>query len=282
MREILKKNYGINILEYKEYHDGMIFFINGNYYYFTRCYDSEEYLIELYQFCNKMKLRNIRLHDFVFNVNGKLLSDGYVLFKINVLIGDITLDDIRIFNSIDCNEYRDKYIFMDKFWEAKIDYLEMQLIELSSNKVINNSFDYYVGIAENLILFLKKNYVKDDVRLCLSHRGLSTLCSIEFYNPLNIGPDIDLKDVAAYIRITNDQDCLYDIVEKVKGSKYKYFFVRMVFPFDYFYEVSNVLIDGVSDKKLINIINKVDNYEKFIYKMQQIFGIYIFSWIKKE
>lgn len=282
MKEILKNNYGISILEYKKYHEGMIFFVNGTYYYLARCYETEEYLKELFLFCNKMKLKNVRLHDFVFNINGTLLSEGYVLFKINVLIGDINLDDIKIFNSIDCSEHINKYIFMDKFWEEKIDYLEIQLAELSSNKVINNSFDYYVGIAENLIKFLRRNYNKEDVNLCLSHRSLSTLCSVEFYNPLNISPDIDLKDIAAYIRISNDQDYLYEVIDKIKGSKYNYFFVRMVFPFDYFYEVSNVLIDGSSDIKLINIINKVDNYEKFISKMQQIFGIYIFSWIKKE
>lgn len=283
MIDILNKFYDIKVEKYKKYNEGIIFFVSDSYYYFTKCYYDDEFLKLLFNICNKLRSKGIKLHDFVYNKNNELISEGYILFKVNVLILDVTLKDIEQFNMLDCNQYKKDYVYMDKFWEDKIDYLEMQLSELSFNKLINNSFDYYVGIAEILISYLKKNYIKGSVDLRLSHKSFSSLNSLEFYNPLNISFDHYLKDIAAFIRLTNDYDLLNDVIDKyVNKYDYSYFFVRMTFPFIYFYEMSNVLIDGKSDIDLINIVNNIDNYEIFLGKMEELFGINIFSWIKKE
>ncbi len=282
MIELLKDFYGIDVNDYREYNEGIIFFVNGNYYLLTKCYYDTIYVNKLFEICNKLKASKVRLHDFVFNKSGELISKEYILFKINVLIYDIDMSDIIGFNKINADEYKDEYVFMDKFWEDKIDYLEIQLTELSNNKLINNSFDYYVGIAELLIKYLKRNYDKKNINLCLSHKSLSSLSSVEFYSPLNIGFDIYLKDIAAYIRFTGNKELLYDLLDKQNYNDYQYFFVRMTFPFEYFYEVSNILVDGKKDKDLIKIVNNVNCYEKYIGEMQNVFGIYVFSWIKKE
>ena len=81
------------------------------------------------------------MHDFIFNKEGNLLSEGYVLFKCNVLNDEIVFDDIMIFSSVNIVDNNDQYVSMDKFWEAKIDYLERQLSEMSSSHLINNSFE---------------------------------------------------------------------------------------------------------------------------------------------
>ena len=282
MKKRLNKYYGIDINEFKEYNDGIIFFVGGDYYYFVKSLYDEEYINFLFNICNELK--NIKLHSFVFNKENKLISDGYVLFKLNNLIDDITIQDIYSFINVDCSKYKNDYIFMDKFWEDKIDYLEIQLTELSNNKLINNSFDYFVGIAEILIGYLKDNSDKESLNLCLSHRCFNSLSTIEFYNPLNISFDIYLKDIASYIRITKNRELLLDVIDKEsRNLNYlKYFFVRMVFPFSYFREVSNVLIDGKNNEELVKIVNNEYEYECYIYEMEKIFGIYIFSWIKKE
>ncbi len=282
MKKRLNKYYGIDINEFKEYNDGIIFFVGGDYYYFVKSLYDEEYINFLFNICNELK--NIKLHSFVFNKENKLISDGYVLFKLNNLIDDITIQDIYSFINVDCSKYKNDYIFMDKFWEDKIDYLEIQLTELSNNKLINNSFDYFVGIAEILIGYLKDNFDKESLNLCLSHRCFNSLSTIEFYNPLNISFDIYLKDIASYIRITKNRELLLDVIDKEsRNLNYlKYFFVRMVFPFSYFREVSNVLIDGKNNEGLVKIVNNEYEYECYIYEMEKIFGIYIFSWIKKE
>jgi len=283
MKEILKKYYDIEISE--DYKEGIIFFVDGYYYLFVKCHYDEEYINQLVIICSQLQLKNIQLHEFIYNKEGKLLSDSFVLFRIHVFIDStISFNDVLLFANVDCNAYKKNYIFMDKFWEDKIDYLEIQLTELSNNKLINNSFDYFVGIAEILIGYLKDNFDKESLNLCLSHRCFNSLSTIEFYNPLNISFDIYLKDIASYIRITKNRELLLDVIDKEsRNLNYlKYFFVRMVFPFSYFREVSNVLIDGKNNEGLVKIVNNEYEYECYIYEMEKIFGIYIFSWIKKE
>lgn len=282
MKKRLNNYYGIDINEYKDYNDGIIFFIGGDYYYFTKSLYDEDYINALFNICSELK--NVKLHSFVLNKENKLISDGYILFKLNTLIDDITIQDIYNFIKVDCSKYKKDYIYMDKFWEDKIDYLEIQLTELSNNKLINNSFDYFVGLAEILILYLKNNFNKEDIKLCLSHKCFNSLNTIDFYNPLNISFDIYIKDIASYIRITKDRELLLNIIDKEsRNLNYlKYFFVRMVFPFNYFYEISNVLIDGKANEELVRIVNNVYEYECYMYEMEKLFGIYIFSWIKKE
>lgn len=279
MIDILKKYYDINITEYKEYKKGIIFQVDGINYLFTESAYDSAYINELFKVCNEYK--NALLHDFVFNKNNELLSEKYVLFRINILITDITIDDIKRFCSIDCNKYIKEYISMESFWENKIDYFEMQISELSNNQLINHSFDYYIGIAELLIMYLKKNHTNID--LCLSHKTLSSLSTIEFYNPLNITFDLKLKDVASYIRMTNNVDLLVDILDHRGGNfNSAYFFVRLVFPFKYFDIISDMVVDNEEEKELINMLNHNKEYENYVSNVENMFGIKVFSWIKKE
>lgn len=281
MKEILKKYYDIEISEYKDYKEGIIFFVDGYYYLFVKCHYDEEYINQLVIICSQLQLKNIQLHEFIYNKEGKLLSDSFVLFRIHVFIDStISFNDVLLFANVDCNAYKKNYIFMDKFWEDKIDYLEMQLSELSDNKLINNSFDYYVGIGEILIAYLRKNYDKSSIDLRLSHKCLNCLDSIEYYNPLNISFDLFYKDIASYIRLTKDEDLLMNMIERINEKDKGYFFVRMVFPFTYFYEISDILIDGKESDKLIDVINHVTEYENYLRTMEKVFGIYLFSWIK--
>ncbi len=280
MKDILSEYYNIFIDDYKEYKDGLIFQVDGiNYYLVKTSYDTA-YINELIKVCEEVRKQNVLLHDFIKNKNNEFLSNGYILFKINVLMDDIDLNDIKKFNSIDSNKYLKEYIKMEDFWQNKIDYFEVQISELSDNKLINHSFDYYIGIAEIIILFLKKHPTKND--LCLSHKSLDSISTLEFYNPLNITFDLKLKDMASYIRMTNNYELLNDLLDQTDWSDKAYLFTRMVFPFRYFNIISDMVVDNEEEHELINLLNNVKKYEAYLSQMQKMFGIYIFSWIKKE
>jgi hypothetical protein len=143
MKDILKEYYGL-VFEYsRNYNEGIIFFVNGDYYYLCKCNIDGVEVKKSYELYLVLKRRNIVLHDFVFNNNGELLSDGYVLFKLNYIIDDIDINDLkRLDMEIDYELYDDFY----NLWINKIDYIEMQLIDMSQNNIINYSFDYFLGI----------------------------------------------------------------------------------------------------------------------------------------
>lgn len=280
--EILKTFYNIKITDYREYKEGIIFYLNGSYYLFTKCYHDEKYLTSILELINYARMNGIKLHDIIYNKEYKLISKEYILLKINVLIDKVDINDVILFSSVDCNSFRDKYVSMEKLWEEKIDYLELQLSEFSSNKLLNNSFDYFVGISEILIGYLRNIYeYKMKVDLRLSHRSLSCLDTIEYYNPLNISLDVKYKDMAFFIRQTSDYNLLFRYIEQsLKDGYLDYFFVRMVFPFKFFDEAENILLDGKDERDLVNIVSKIGDYEAYLGEMEKYFGIYLFSWIE--
>ena len=76
----------------------MIFFVNGDYYYLCKCLLNEEELLKCYDLYLLLKSKQVILHDFVFNNDNNLLSDEYVLLKLNYLIDDIDIYDIEKLN----------------------------------------------------------------------------------------------------------------------------------------------------------------------------------------
>lgn len=283
MIEILKKYYVIEIKDYTKYNEGIIFCVDGIYYWFLESKNDEQFINELFLICEDIKKCKIPIHDFVFNKDGKLLSDKYVLFKINTLICEIDYKDVKSFINCKIDKYKEHYISMNSFWEEKIDYLELQLSELSANKLINNSFDYYVGISEILTSFYRKNVFIDDKDIVLVHRCLNSLNTLDFYNPLNICFDYSYKDIASYIRLINDWNLLDEVLSNINDYSDKcYFFIRMCFPFQYFNEISDILLNNKDNSNLVDILNNNGLYEEYLYKIEKMFGIYLFSWIKKE
>ena len=89
MIEILEKFYNIKNVQYKEYNNGIVFTIDGINYYLVNTFYNEEKINDIYKLSLFLRRRIIRVHEFVFNNKNLLLSDGYVLFKVNVLIDDI-------------------------------------------------------------------------------------------------------------------------------------------------------------------------------------------------
>lgn len=273
MIEILKEYYDITITDFKTMENGIVFIVSGDYYYL---YKTNYDLAYINHIASIYKNGKIRFHDFVLNKNKELLSDGYVLFKLNTLIDKTNLQDLNEF-AVQASEKN--YVSMDKIWESKIDYIEQQVVELSQNTLINNSFDYFVGLAEILISLLRNNTYEGT--FFLSHKKF-TNTTLSFYNPLNVTFDLRLRDFAFYIRKNNDYDLLYKVLDNnLSPYEYKYLFCRLVFPFDYFNYVEEILLDKKEETDLVNYLNKIDEYEEYIFKMQEIFGLKVFLWQKK-
>ena len=279
MIESLKQYYNISIDNYYEHDNGIIFTLNGcNYFYLTTIYD-EAYLNMIAGIILELKNR-IKLHEFVLNKDGNILSDNYVLLRMHGFIDSIDLNDMKKFTVEVNSKYYKYFINMIDFWHKKIDYLELQVTELCDNKLINNSFDYYVGIVEMLLGYLAQFNSK--YNLYLSHKVFKSLSNVDFYNPLNMTFDSKYRDLAYYIRLNKDVDLLEKVVKYISNEEYNYFFVRLIFPFEYFEALNNVLIDKKEEKELVNIINNIDSYEEWIQTVEDLLGIHIFYWIKKE
>lgn len=278
MKEILKEYYGV-VLEYsRKYNDGLIFFVNGDYYYLCKCNLDSVELKKSYELYLILKRRNIVLHDFIYNNKEELLSNGYVLFKLNYIIDDIDINDFKRLDVEIDYDLRDDFY---NLWINKIDYIEMQLIDMSQNNIINYSFDYYVGIAEMLLNYYRDNVYGSSDKFIV-HRVFYNLSTVDFYNPLNIVLGDRYKDIASYIRLTDNWNLLYNLLNNINFKDKVSLFVRLSFPFYYFNLVNNYLVDGIDEDKILNVIKDIDKYEEYLWKLEKIFVVSLFYFIKKD
>ena len=280
MTNLLKEYYGLSVDYYRKYKDGIVFFINGDYYYFCKVYFDRSKMSDIFKLYLKLKEKNIVVHDFIFNSENELLSESYVLIKLNYLVTNIDLYDVEKFNLLVSDPVDLKSDFSEE-WIKRIDYLERQVMELSDCLLINNSFDYYIGIAEILLNFYNEKY--DNANdIYVVHSFFDSLNTIDFYNPLYFCLGNRYKDIASYIKINNDWELLHNLLNQIKENDKVYLFVRLSFPFEYFRTVNGMLIDGIDELKMLEFVESIDKYEKYLLKLEDYFGYKIFYWIKKD
>lgn len=286
MRENLEKYYNMVIDDYFEYNQGIIFFFNNvKYYFITHSYE-EDYLEYLINFTKELRLKGIILHDLIYNIEGKINSDGWVLMKVNCFTDTVSEEEKQIFYNIRNfnKEIYDNFVSINKLWWDKIDYFEYQLTELSSNVAINNSFDYYVGITE-LLLQLLESYGFQDIKpfISLAHRRMKNFDTIEFYNPLNVIIDISTRDLALFVKSSHKYELLDKYLDNSElNYAYYYLFVRLILPYRYFDLLEEVLIDKKDENELIQLINDNDRYEEEIEFFSKEFRINFSKFIKKS
>ena len=221
------------------------------------------------------KLNNSNFYGSILkNVQGGYISNydnkNYVLIELKGVINEeILLKDI-VHNNLKYRNIGNKYIDLIDLWSKKIDYLEYQISELAKdNQIILNSFSFFVGLGENAISFININNINyNNVHKTLSHTRIKNReLYLDYYNPLNILIDYDIRDYAEYIKakILINDDILKDINYILDNANLsvddiKLLYARIMFPTLYFDEIENVLIDKKNEEQLELYIDNINNY----------------------
>lgn len=273
----------------------------NNYYYFT----SKE---DIYYFCRTKKIEselkfiskinNQKYHKIIKNINGLLLTeinDGtYCLLKINCLLNDvISFQEILKEDKIKMNKSNIRW---DTIWQNKIDYLEEQMKELGySKKILKDSFSYYEGLAENAIsYYINNNHETKNISV-VHYRISNPNLPINYYNPLNLIVDCDMRDYAEMIKSTFFNDNNNSLIKWVNmlldDNRYNYadfilFYSRLLYP-SYYFDIFNEIIDvEPKEDKIIKLIEKTDEYEFFLkdvyYEIKKKYNIPSIDWIIKK
>ena len=286
---------------------------NYNYYLFK--YNLFEYIFVLYQrpkedikllnnIVGKLKEKNIALHEFVFNKDYKLITtidnENYVLLKINGskekildIFDIISFQQSVLINNYDNKLYRNNWASL---WSEKIDYFEYQIHEIGKGKdIVLNSFSYYVGLGENAISYVNNinNSIEKNYNLILSHKRLFyPNYSLNFYNPLSLVIDLQVRDIAEYIKslFFNKQDAYKELehfLKKIRLSIYEYhmLYARLLYPSYYFDVYEKIMNKTGTEKEIINIISLVSEYEVFLKESYFLISKYTnlekIDWIMK-
>lgn len=280
MKKLLEYYYSIYPDKIYEENDVIYFFIDDIKYYFleyNRSNDDLNYLVEL---TNKLYFKGIKVHTFIRNKEGNFYIENnnskYVLLRVNTDENEeLDIYDIISFNNLEV--ISDNILNAGsciKRWKITVDLFEKQVGELNKDySELVDSFDYYVGLAENAISYIE-NINFDNSKFYLSHKRVkSPLTSGMLYNPLGFIFDNKVRDLSEYIKESffysnfNEEEILKIIDENVNyytQDDIKLLYGRLVFPTYYFDMFESILNGEKNEKELRNIINLSDQYEKFL------------------
>ena len=183
----------------------------------------------------------------------------YILFK---------LDNTMNLNEIEILKDNSELIYIKdlnwlELWIIKTDYTE-KMLEKEKNKLIHDTKDYYLGLAEYSISFLQKNNSILKSKKIIECRNRIT--DKNYYYPDNKIFDCKEREIAEYIKYLiyeqdNNTDQIIKFIEEVKKRNYNMMLIyaRMIFP-TYYFDLIEKKDEDIS-KDIYNLINKKEKFE---------------------
>ena len=286
MKESIEQNYNITLDYIYDENNNYSFKYKNEDYIFTFFNRGKNELNEIIKCNEELKKMNIKTLLFVPNKFNNIITTinetNYVLlhvpnnYKQEVDLTEIIGNNKKLVLKHDyTNLYRNNWA---NLWSEKLDYYEYQIRELGKDKdVILDTFGYYEAMAINAIsLINNNNYVFDEQKdkLTLSHRRIFfPNYKLNFYNPLNYIFDLEIRDIAEYIKTdffygTEAYLDLKTFLNSVRLSNYSYqmFYARLLYP-SYYFDIYDKIMNKQKDQQaMLNIISKSQDYEMFLKK----------------
>ena len=300
MKNVLQYYYGLIPASIHQKGKQYIFEIEKNNYVFLPTDRSLEELNTIFEINNQLRERKIYTHEIILNNNNSIVTFvnqiPYVLLKTFVKKDEIIiLNDIIYFqnNTILKQNYpninrTDWY----HLWAHKIDYFEYQVSQLSKKyPLIQESFSYFLGLAENGISLYKMLYQESKIEYTVSHKRVDSNSTLfDLYNPLNFIIDCKSRDASEYFKslFLKKEDVINDIIYYLKYSNLtdyeaQLFFIRMLFPTFYFDVYEEVITGEYKEKELQKVIIYAQKYEILIKQIYQYLKSFIYlpeiEWI---
>lgn len=304
MKESIRYFYNVYPEKIYEIENGCYFFNYDFKYYFIKYTGNINNIELLVKITNDLYNKGILVDTFIlskdktFHVN--IDNEIYIMLRVNSIESDTnTLKDIVYFNNLLISD--EKYRLNSDWaslWEKKIDEFEISISEINDEyPLIQESFSYYVGLAENAISYFKDTINEEDiskVKINLNHRRIdANATSANLNNPLTFTFDYEVRDIAEYIKAKFfngiiDFDEIDDLFlsNNFNRVSLRILFSRLLYPSYYFDELKNIFIYDESEEKLKKYIDKCSIYEDFLIDIYNLINKQInippLEWLIKE
>lgn len=306
MKNILGYYYGLHPEEIS-YKDNKYFFEYRDRKYVFEPFERPLGDIEcLYKINKQMIERNILVHEIIPNNENNVITYvnnvGYILMEIYInKDARINLPEVCYINNnsigVECNKVLNRYDWVN-LWEIKNDFLEAQINEIGKKYPnLCNYANYYIGLSENAILYVKEASKLDDVALVsICHKRIDSKDNLfELYNPLRYIYDYRVRDISEYIKSAffNDED-VYGIVKEYFLNNYisykeaLLFYGRLLYPSYFFDLYDNIVKNELNENLIDGLVSKSEAYENFLTNihlyLSKLYNRYIPSidWLIKR
>ena len=293
MKNAINYYYDIYVNDIIKSEKDYYFYLNNEEYHFIVFDRPFDDIKAIYKLNMEMIKKNILVHKIILNKKNEIITVlneiPYILIKLcsyrndSVFINDISYIQRYTYNV----EFDNELLRTDwlKMWSEKIDYYEYKISQfVKKYPILCDSLSYYIGLGENAISYLKNNYNQNDmdIKLVVSHKRVDTSeGSFEFYNPVNFVIDSRVRDISEYIknRFFYSDFNIHEIksyLDSMNFNKMEYvmLFSRLLFPTYYFDVYDEIINNNLDEKKIVNIIDKNDQYEYLL--------ILIYNYITNE
>lgn len=302
MKNIINYFYNLNITKLTNKDNIYSFYDNDELYHFY-IYNNNIKNIDLTKDIYDSLKNDTLIHEIIINKDNSIITYynniPYILCKINININKpITLGEINYLSSkVIITNSKITYHSWQDLWSIKMDYLEKVINENGKKyPIIVDSFNYFVGMAENAISYYNNlsNKEVDNNSLVISHRIININDTVyAIYDPVNIIIDHKARDIAEYIKYSFFSDNTNIFKELNVYFKYNYYtkddvvmlLARVLYPSFYFNMYEDIMINSKEEKIITNITSKLDKYELYLARVFKYFNNFynlpVPEWLNK-
>lgn len=293
MKNVIYNYYNILLTDINESNDNYYFYYNSNLYVFYLIENNPEIINEIYNFLIE---NNIDSYKIIANKDNNLITTinnkNYALLHLKGLLKyEIKFEEFKYY-PIDKQNHN-----WGTLWSNKLDYYEIQIRELGKKyQTILNSFGFFKGIAENAILYynLTEKKFNDEVPVAIVHNRMNyPEYEKDYNNPLNFVIDYYIRDISEYIKsyTISDYYNLENIITLINkltlnSKSFNLLYSRLLYPTFYFDEYDKIILGREEDNKIINVINKIQNYLEMLKKIFIVFNnkyeMFNIEWLNKN
>ena len=247
-----------------------MFDYNGDTYFFSPLYRTEREIYEIFRIvANNQEydqiVENIYKHLVTVVYQKKYILTKKSRVKKNVFMHLIDNHYINI-NNLEIDHSNWVYL-----WEKKIDNIEYQMSHIENKyPLLNSSIDYYIGMAENAILYIKTSL---GISQNINKKTISHIRFLDdnYNNPQNIVIDYKSRDIAEYLKYAFFKEKYsYDEINLLLNKIYldeiaiRLIYGRLLFPTFYFDLYDKIINNQADEKEILRVINKNVEYEDYL------------------
>ena len=280
--------------------DNYVFFVGNEKYYLTPYRRELSEIKDLVELNKRMISSNSLVHEIIINKFNEPISvisnENYVLLRVYVNdIKKIDINDIiyMLNENVDLSGLksllRTNWVSL---WSSKVDYIEYQMGHLIKKyPFLNNTIDYYLGLCENAITYIKNLKMFSDYKIPIgiSHKRIIKDATLfDLYNPLNLILDYKVRNIAEYLKdaFFKDEDVNYILNIVFKNFWFdklnlSLLVARLLYP-SYYFDLFEEIIDKELDENIIFPLKKKSSkYEEFIDLIIKNCNLQNLQWLSR-
>ena len=280
--------------------DNYVFFVGNEKYYLTPYRRELSEIKDLVELNKRMISSNSLVHEIIINKFNEPISvisnENYVLLRVYVNdIKKIDINDIiyMLNENVDLSGLksllRTNWVSL---WSSKVDYIEYQMGHLIKKyPFLNNTIDYYLGLCENAITYIKNLKMFSDYKIPIgiSHKRIIKDATLfDLYNPLNLIIDYKVRNIAEYLKdaFFKDEDVNYILNIVFKNFWFdklnlSLLVARLLYA-SYYFDLFEEIIDKELDENIIfPLTKKSSKYEEFIDLIIKNCNLQNLQWLSR-